>query len=87
MDNVVETLETLMAWKKKTQCMDIINPQNNNIKSIFFETNIFFPNKNDKINRQTEAINILYQTSFTAPIEISEPKIAVNPKIKTIKWK
>ena len=87
MDNVIETLETLIAWKKKTQCMDIINPQNNNLKSIFFDTKIFFPKKNNKKNKQTEAINILYHTSLTAPIEIREPKIAVNPKIKTIKWK
>jgi hypothetical protein len=34
---------------------------------------------------KTTASNILYQTKGIASIEISAPKIAVNPQIKTIK--
>ena len=36
-------------------------------------------------NNKIKAINILYQTKLKESTEISEPNIAVNPKMKTIK--
>lgn len=38
-------------------------------------------------NRLIKAISTLYQTSETAEIEMSWPKILVNPQMKTVKWR
>tara|TARA_B100000497_G_scaffold8063_1_gene8434 strand:+ start:939 stop:1163 length:225 start_codon:yes stop_codon:yes gene_type:complete len=74
-----------MALKKNTQCNETKIPQNNNLKKSDFEIINFFFNNGNIINRHITAINILYQTKFNELIEINEPRIAVNPKIKTIK--
>tara|TARA_B100000780_G_scaffold93943_1_gene65342 strand:+ start:3277 stop:3585 length:309 start_codon:yes stop_codon:yes gene_type:complete len=84
-ESVIETFDTLIDLKKKTQCNDMITPQNNNLKIIILEIFIFFPKKGANNNKHIDAINILYQTNFIESIEIIEPNIAVNPKIKTIK--
>lgn len=36
--------------------------------------------------RKMAANNILYQTNDASLMDISSPKTAVNPQIKTIKW-
>ena len=64
--------------------MHIKKPQKNNFINNFLD--IFFKGKIiEKNNRNIVAINILYQTNSIDSIEIIEPKIAVNPNIKTIK--
>jgi hypothetical protein len=85
MDKVIETFEALMALKKNTQCNEIKIPQNNNLKKSDFGIINFFFNNGSIINRHITAISILYQTKLNELIEINEPRIAVNPKIKTIK--
>ena len=85
MDKVIETFNDLMALKKNTQCNEIKIPQNNNLKKRDFEIINFFFNNGNIINRHITAINILYQTKLNELIEINEPRIAVNPKIKTMK--
>tara|TARA_B100000768_G_C11282887_1_gene379764 strand:- start:5498 stop:5797 length:300 start_codon:yes stop_codon:yes gene_type:complete len=84
-DNVIDTLDTLIALKKKIQCNEIIKPQNNNFNKMFLEIFNFFLKKGAKNNKKTEAINILCQTNLRESTEIKEPKIAVKPKTKTMK--
>ena len=83
-DKVIETLDTFIALKKNTQCMDIKKPAKNNFKNNIAD---IFPkgNNTEKISKQIVAINILNQTNSTESIEISEPIIAVKPNINTIK--
>ena len=85
MDKVIETFDDLMALKKNTQCNEIKIPHNNNLKKRDFEIINFFFNNGNIINRHITAINILYQTKLNELIEINEPRIAVNQKIKTMK--
>ena len=84
-ESVIETLETFIALKKKNQCKEIIRPQKNNLNKVFLEIINFLFNKGAKNSQDRVAINILYQTSFRESTDIKEPKIAVKPKIKTIK--
>ena len=84
-ERVIETFDTFIALKKKTQCKEIIKPQKNNLNKIFLEIFNFLFNKGANNNKDIVAINILYQTSFNESTEIKEPKIAVNPNTKTIK--
>ena len=80
-----ETLDTLMALKKVIQCKAMIIPESKNlIKAILSTLN---PLRVAKKNRAmiTDANDMRYHTVGTTSIEISFPKIAVNPQIKTIK--
>ena len=61
------------------------NPANNIFKRRDFDIKIFILRKTDKIKRTTKAIDILYHTNDNESIDIKEPKIAVNPKMNTIK--
>ena len=84
-DRVTDTLETLIASKKKTQWKEIKKPQSINISNCESEICIlFFKILITKINARA-AIRTLNQTIWKEFIEINDPKIAVNPKIKTIK--
>ena len=80
-----ETLDTLMALKKKIQCKAIITPVTKNLKIPLASTlnDFFFKIKYSTI--KITAKDILYQTNGTASKLIKAPKIAVNPQIKTIK--
>ena len=83
--NATETFEVLIAKKKVIQCKAMITPPITNFIRIFlFTTNDLFESL-IKMNRKTLANNILNQTKGMASIEISAPKIAVNPQIKIIK--
>ena len=52
---------------------------------ICYENFIFFLKINEINKNKIYVINILYQTKLKESTEISEPNIAVNPKMKTIK--
>lgn len=82
-----ETFETLIAEKKKIQCDAIKIPPIINF-TIFFG-DIFKGNlvNNKYIKTNKVASSILYQTNGMASMVISAPKIAVNPQIKTSKWR
>jgi hypothetical protein len=84
-ERVIETFETFIALKKVIQCSAIIIPENNNFNIKDFETVILFLKIKAYNNNTIEANVILYQTSSIESIEINDPNIAVNPKIKTIK--
>lgn len=86
-DKVMETLEIWMALKKNIQWTAIKNPTKTNLKNSFGgTTNDFFLNKIKK-NKKAPAKSILYQTKASALMDINAPNIAVNPQIKTIKWR
>ena len=84
---VMETLETFMALKKVIQWMAISTPTKvswtiafvGNTKDLFLTIK--------KISKNTLANPMRYQTKEVSPMEISSPKTAVNPQIKTIKWR
>jgi len=80
-----ETLDTLMALKKVIQCNAIIIPERKNfVNAILSMLNfLLVATKYNAIN--TEANNIRYQTNGMASMEMSFPKIAVKPQMKTIK--
>lgn len=80
-----ETLETLIALKKKIQCNAIMIPVKINLNKAFvsIDTFLFFMIKYPNIKMDANAI--LNQTNGMASIEIKAPKIAVKPHIKTIK--
>ena len=84
-ERVTETLDSLIALKNVIQCKAIKTPA----KIIFKTRNlliiIFFFKRIEKKSKIKKAIAILYHTRDIESIEIKEPKIAVNPKINTIK--
>jgi hypothetical protein len=84
-DNVMETFETCMAWKKNIQCNAINNPTKISFRKdrTGIRNDFFLKRRNSA--KKTAAKNILYQTIASAVIVIKAPKIAVNPQIKTIK--
>lgn len=83
----METVETLMASKKKIQCKAIKRPTIMNLTNDLGATlNDCFLNA-IKTAIKTAAKSILYQTKKSDCIVINAPKIAVNPQIKTIKCK
>ena len=83
--NAIDIFACLIDSKNVIQCKAIIIPAIENLikvlKSIVILTFLSFI----KSNIKTEAITILYQTKGTALIDISSPKIAVNPAINTRK--
>ena len=60
---LANTLDTLMALKKNTQCNEIITPQKNNFKNKDIEIFNFLFKKGAKISKHIDAINILYHTN------------------------
>jgi hypothetical protein len=84
-ESVIDTLDTLIALKKNTQCNEIITPQKNSFKTKDLEIFNFLFKKGAKISKHIDPINILYHTNWIESIEIKDPNIAVKPKIKTIK--
>ena len=82
---VIETLETLIALKKVIQCKEINAPEISNLNKSLFDTLIFLLKIKANTIKKRKAINILYHTRDKESIEINEPNIAVNPKMKTIK--
>ena len=87
MDKVTETFETFIALKKNIQWIEIKKPQKNNFIKSENEILISFFKITIKVNNANEAVSILYHTSWKELIEINDPKIAVNPKTNTMKWK
>ena len=85
--NATETLDTLIAIKKVTQCSDIINPPNINLSAVLGSifSDFFLNKKYSKI--KTEANNMRYQTNGMASMLIKAPKIAVKPQMKTMRCK
>ena len=85
--NAIETLETLIALKKKIQCSAIIIPERKNFNNVFLSNrNDFFLMTKYKAIK-IDANSILYQTKGIASIEINAPKMAVNPQMNTIRCK
>lgn len=83
--NVTDTLDSLMALKKVNQWSAMINPASKNLRMSFLEMLLFiFFNLMYKKIKKT-ANNILNQTSGKASKEISAPKMAVKPQIKTMR--
>ena len=83
----METFETFIALKKNSQWIEIKKPQKNNFIKSVNEILIFFLKMIIKVNSTREAVSILYHTSWKELIDINDPKIAVNPKMNTMKWK
>ena len=83
--NAIDMFDCLIDSKKVIQCKAIIAPAIENLINVLISIAMFtFLNlMNSSI--KTDAIIILYQTSDTALIDISSPKIAVNPAMKTRK--
>jgi hypothetical protein len=83
---VMDTLDTLMALKKVNQCRAITNPATKNFKITFLgnfsEVLVYLLYK--KIKKTAKSMR--YHTNGNASSEISLPKIAVNPQIKTIQF-
>ncbi len=85
--NAIDTLDCLIASKKKTQCAAIIKPT----PMVFsipmrFILKLFFITTKYTANEQV-AKNMRYQTNCSEGMVISFPKIAVNPKMSTTKCK
>src|SRR6267378_1699229 len=80
-----ETLETLMASKKKIQCRAMSIPTLKNCHQVFCDifksVRLIF----NSIKIPAVAISILYHASDIAGREMSFPKIPVNPRMKTMK--
>jgi hypothetical protein len=85
MARVIEILETLIAAKNVIQCKAMTMPAKKNFRMVLKETisEIFLILIKPNINRL--AISMRYQTRGMASNEISSPRIAVNPAIKTRK--
>ena len=83
--NATETLDTLIALKKVIQCNAIMIPESKNFSIAFLSILNFFFRMIKYIAINIEANNILYHTNGIASIEMSFPKIAVNPQMKTMK--
>jgi hypothetical protein len=85
--SVTGTVESLIEAKKSTQWPPTKAPVKSSFMRVLRLTlNAVLLNLKYK-NNETLAINTLYQTKFTAEIEINCPKIPVNPQIKTVKWR
>ena len=84
---VTDTFETLIALKKVSQWSAITNPKNKKTMIVLrgIVISVFLYNIKSTIN--PTAISILNHTSGNASSEINSPKIAVNPQMKTIKWR
>ena len=80
-----DTLETLMALKKKIQCSAITIPEKKNRNSPLASTAKDFFRIRKYTAVKIDAKNILYQTKGIASIEISAPKIAVKPQINIMR--
>ena len=85
--NVTETFDTLMAPKKVSQCTAMINPAIKKPNNTFFGNLIFFLAMAIYKRTKTLANPMRYQTKGIASSEINAPITAVNPQIKTIKWR
>lgn len=83
--NVMETFDWLMDSKKKIQCAAITNP----VKTVFHIPPFFIRRealvKTINTAKTIVAIPILNQTNKSDSMVISFPRMAVNPKITTIK--
>ncbi len=84
---VMETLETLMALKKNIQWTAMSTPTrvSSTIAFIGSANDLFLTKK--KTSKNKVASPIRYQTNEASLTEINSPKTAVNPQIKTIKWR
>lgn len=85
--NVTGTVDTLMAWKKSSQCPPKSKPVKNNLRNNSRLTAIVMRLNLKYISSPAEAISTLYHTSDRADMEIRAPSILVNPHIKTVKWR
>ena len=85
--SVTGTVDSLIEAKKRIQWPPTKAPVNTNFRAVFALTlNAVLLNLKYK-NSEILAINTLYQTKFTAEMEINWPKIPVKPQIKTVKWR
>ena len=84
-ERVTETLETLIAPKKVSQCTAIMKPAKQNPAMTFLGKRNDFLVSTRKTNTMAVANNILYQTKGIASNVINAPNTAVNPQMKTIK--
>jgi hypothetical protein len=84
-DNVIDTFETWIAWKKNIQCNAINNPTKISFRKerMGMRKDFFLKRRNSA--KKTAAKNILYHTIASAVIVIKAPNIAVKPQINTIK--
>jgi hypothetical protein len=80
-----ETVDTLIAVKKKIQCKAIRIPVKKNLAIAIQSTlnDFLFTRKYRTI--KTIAKDILYQTKGMASRLINAPRIAVKPQVKTIR--
>lgn len=85
MDKAIEILACFMDAKKVIQCRAIKIPAIENLAKVLGVTTRFMLFNLINMNIKRPAITILNQTSGTALIEISSPRMAVNPAIKTKK--
>jgi len=67
------------------QCKEISTPQKSNLIRSLLETFMLILKITAISIKKIKAISILYQTKPRDSIEIKEPNIAVNPKMKTMK--
>lgn len=81
---VMETLETLIAPKKVSQCRAITTPAASKTNSVLDGSRNFFLRHTIQKRMSTLAISILYHTSGTASIVIRAPKTAVKPQMNTM---
>src|SRR5690554_2429085 len=82
---VTDTFEALIAAKKVIQCKAMIIPAKEKPKRVMVLKRSFVFRSFKKTKISPAAMIILYHTSGMASMEISAPKTAVNPHIKTIK--
>ena len=87
MAKAIETLDWSIDSKKVTQCRAIIMPPKQNFNRAIKDTFKWVPRNFKYKNIKTKAINILNHTNVIDSKEINFPKIAVNPAIKTRKWR
>ena len=82
-----DTVEALIEPKNRIQCNPTIPPVAKILKKLFLETLKFVFLTLKYINKDRLASSTLYHTKCTSPMEISAPRIAVNPHIITVKCK
>ncbi len=85
MAKVMETFDWFIASKKVIQCRAMMIPAKRNLIFVLKSISIFGFTILMYKNISAAAISILNQTKGIDPIEISSPKIAVNPAMKTKK--
>ena len=82
--SAIDTFETFIASKKKTQCNAVIQPVSTYLVPLENVVASFLFDRKTKSKIPAEAISMRHQTSDMLEIEMSLPRIPVKPQRNTI---